>query len=127
MAVPFRDIEFLDLDLFRPQLNWLILTRQFVCRNASNLFGGKRWRKLLQRSDKLAGSGAHLVEREIHRLFGTGSLAVSVISIGGKAKTNCALIAFVRSGIELGKPREASQNQGEHASGHGIQSPQMSH
>ncbi len=108
VAIPLRDFEFFNLNLFWPQLNRLFLAGQFVRRNAGNLLGRKWWRKLLQSSDELGGSSPQLVERELHRLFWARGLAVSVICIGGKAKTNGALIAFVCIGIELGKPREAS-------------------
>src|SRR3954471_6028876 len=56
-----QDIEFLHFHLYGIELNRLLLASEFVCGNALELLGRKRWRHLLDDPAELRSPSAHLL------------------------------------------------------------------
>src|SRR5579862_3878795 len=91
-AVPFRgeDFEFVDFNLNRLKDDIFLLAREFVSRNAVDLFCGKwRW-GLFDHAAEMHSRIASEFKCQIERLLLADRVPVRIISVGGKAEADHA-------------------------------------
>ena len=120
-----QDDKLFNLNLHRLEHNVLLLARQFVGRNAVNLFRRKRRRGLFEDAAKTACNGFHLFRTQVYRLRSGSRFAFSVVRIGGEAKSHRTFVGFLRCRVKLRQARERAHDQRQNACRHGIEGAQM--
>src|ERR1051326_853220 len=124
-GVDRQNLEFLDLDLNRVEYHFFVLAGELVGRHALN-FLRRKWRwKLLDDSAKSGGYGFKFIFPQNQILRRACGLAFGVVGIGGKTKTNGALVGLLGGVVELGEASEAAHDQRKDAGGHGIEGAEM--
>jgi len=121
VIVAGKQVEGLDGDLDRFQVNGQILAGELVSGHAVDLLGGNGRRHLRMGADLEVKPVAELSGIERDRRGVAGSLALSVVSVSGEAKANDGLVDFATDGDELREAGGFADDQGQDAGGHGVQ------
>ena len=122
----FQNFELLNFHLDRLELDFLLLAREFVGRDALNLLSGKRRRHLLDDAAKARGQCFELIGLQGDLLRGAGGRALGVVGVGGESEADGAFVDFFGVRVELGEAGEVSDYEGKNACGHGVEGTEMS-
>ena len=107
----FENFECVDFDFDRRQLHRHMLTGEFVCRAARDLFGRNWRRRLCEPATVRLECCVHLFSRQCDVDFRRSRFAFSIVGGGGESESNGSFVRFPAAGIELREARRTADHE----------------